>query len=136
MPAVQPLSAASILIEARFALQQLATMAWCMLPSVTAMSSFCYTAAKIQLYGQCQLPPLLLAAFVIQSFGLLSRVNACTAAGSLHTMVLGPATLSADVHLSGAPDILLQETSRDVPQSFVVTDSVFITAGVTAGLLA
>jgi len=69
------------------------------------------------------------------SFDLLSNTNACTAADSLHTMVVSIASHSAD-SLSGIPDSLLQETSRAVQQLFIITDSVFITTGVTAGLLA
>jgi len=70
------------------------------------------------------------------SFDLPSNTNACTAADSLHTMVVSIASHSADDSLSGIPDSLLQETSRAVQQLFIITDSVFITTGVTAGLLA
>ena len=70
------------------------------------------------------------------SVGLLSRAKACTAAGSLHTMDLSIAPHSADDHLSGVPDSLLKGTSGDVHLLLFVPDSVFITTGATAGLVA
>ena len=69
------------------------------------------------------------------SFGLLSRAKPCTAAGSLHTMIASIAVHSAYDHPNGVPDGRPKDTSTDEQQLSVVTDSVFITTGVTADCL-
>ncbi len=52
-------------------------------------------------------------------------------------MIASIAPHATDGYPSGVPDsLLVAGTSRDVQQLLVVTDSVFITAVVTAGLLA